>query len=387
MKKLLSLLVVSAAAFAGGGLLNEHNLTTAVNFLYHKQQIGKVISLGSIADTPPVDLPDTLPTAPGAAAVQVAQPATNAPIQGQPELAAGPAGGMQTQSAPDSGQGQAQANTQVASTQPVVPPPPIDSKPAYEPTPIPASPPPPLSIHWPNEQEKTYRAVPVEPSRTEPATQLGQSLPPPAPAKLGEPPAPIGNLSPDGHQSGSPAQLAGNIALNAQQVPPVRSLEVIEKPPLRDQFIDRAGYGSPAGTPPPSSSNEATWEELVKKLQDSGVQKMEMTFATGGRLKLRCELTLAGTQKPQVIESDGTTPQAAAQLALRRIILYKASRLSRVSKPEGSPMQDGPAMDTANHAATLPVTNRPYSRRTLPEEIPTNSDSGLPPPPPADVPQ
>ena len=84
MKKLMSLMVLAAAAFAGGGMLNEHNLTTAVNYLYHKQQVGSVISLGSITNTPPAALPAHLPNVPGAIPQASASPPPADPQPGLP---------------------------------------------------------------------------------------------------------------------------------------------------------------------------------------------------------------------------------------------------------------------------------------------------------------
>ena len=125
MKKLMSLMLVCAAAFAGGGLLNEQNFVTAVNYVYHKQQVGRVISLGSITGTPASDLPEVLPSTPGAVPSATVPGTATAPPSGG---AAPPV--VQTPAT------QAQAATQ--SPAPIVPPPALGN--SYEPTPIPSRP-------------------------------------------------------------------------------------------------------------------------------------------------------------------------------------------------------------------------------------------------------
>lgn len=358
MKKLLSLMVVCAAAFAGGGLLNEHNLTTMVNYLYHKQQIGRVISLGSIADSPPAELPETLPTAPGAIsqAVPISAQTTITPATLSPQQAAAAQ--------------PAQASTQVASTQPVVPPPPMDQNPAYTPTPIPSSPPPPLSIHWPNENPTTYRVTPVDPAANAAAPQVAGTTPATAPPTLPGSP----NQSPAPNPPGTPVAMAPEMVQNFQNALPVQ-----QQPSPRDNAVGRAGF--PAATPAvaaPTPPAAPVWEEVMQKMKESGVQNVEMSTTPGLRLKLRCELVLPELPKPVMIEADGETPVAAGQLALKRIMLFKISRRSRMSKQAEAEPQIASGQQDSDETVT---------QLNTPQEVAPSPDAGLPPPPPADVPQ
>ena len=332
MKKLLSLMVLAAAAFAGGGLMNEHNLTTAVNYLYHKQQVGSVISLGSITSTPPAALPDHLPTVPGAVS------ASNA--AGQPQAAA-PAAGTSVNSTPA-------AKPEIAATKaPVVA------------SPVPASPPPPLSVNWPDRTSSTYHTTPVAPASPEKA-------PPVATQTL-----PVETLPP---ASPSPAPLAAEALASASPVvpPPVLEQQPPAQPAKVDSQIMQAGFDASAGRP--RGPVEPTWPELMRKLQMHGVGQISLTGTTTGKLKLKCELASADGLKSQAIEAEGDTPLMAAQVALKRVVLFKAAR--RASKSVGSDSaQTQPAQTAQAPQATIPQFSSPLPPAYVP-----------PPPPPSDAP-
>ena len=310
MKKLLSLMVIAAAAFAGGGLMNEHNLTTAVNYLYHKQQVGSVISLGSITSTPPAALPDHLPTVPGAVA-----PGNTA--------AAGATNPSQTIVKQD-----------VAATVPPVVPPPAASA-----SPVPASPPPPLSVNWPDQTTSTYHATPVAGAdKTAPQPPPVETLPPPAPAPI----------------------TAEALASASPVVPPP---PLAQQLPKADTQIMQASFDPNAAKP--RGPVEPTWPELMRKLQNHGVGQISLSGTTAGKMKLRCELAGADGLKAQPIEAEGDTPQAAAQAALKRVVLFNAAR--RASK------------------SAMPQGNIPqFSSPAPPASLPPPADAPLPAP--ADVP-
>ncbi len=340
MKKLMSLMVLAAAAFAGGGMLNEHNLTTAVNYLYHKQQVGTVISLGSITNTPPAALPAHLPNVPGA----IPQHSPNNPPQNpSPSLQAQPSAIHENkQKVPTT------APTSAAPTQ-------IATAPLYV-IPVPSNPPPPLSIQWPDQTTSTYKASPNSESTTPltpPTASVSNSLPT--------------NLPIDTTPSTTPTVLPPSIATN------LKPTDI----PKHDNAVATVGIsGSTASRP---TSLDVTWAELMRKMQSLGVRNIQLTGTAGGRLKFQCEMAGQSGSKQQTFEGEGDTPQAAAQVALKRLVLFNAARRA--------------AQNSAQRSASSTVSESANS--TIPQFEPTAtpdlnsapiSPSNQPLSPPPDLP-
>ena len=317
-------MVLAAAAFAGGGMLNEHNLTTAVNYLYHKQQVGSVISLGSITNTPPAALPAHLPNVPGAIPQASASPPPADPQPGLPP--APPAAQLNT------------ATTTVAnSTTPV------------SAIPVPATPPPPLSIHWPDQTTSTYSSSPK----------------------------PDGSVAPAISATTPPVALSTNVAdSRTPSVPPpvIGSSDLSTSPPKLDSNVGSAGFTGAKLSD--SSASEPSWSDMMRKMQSLGIRNIHLQGTPGGRLKLECEMASLNGSKPQTIEGEGETPQAAAQVALKRIVLFNAAR--RASRNSSQR-----ATTTAPSSSPIPQ----FSPIIPPESVPpAPSSSNEPLPPPADVP-
>lgn len=324
MKKLMSLMVLAAAAFAGGGMLNEHNLTTAVNYLYHKQQVGSVISLGSIANTPPAALPAHLPNMPGA----IPQASTSPPPADlQPGLPPAPP--------------TVQLNTAPATV--------ANAASPVSAIPVPATPPPPLSIHWPDQTTSTYSSSPK----------------------------PDGSPAPAISATAPPVALSTNVAdSRTPSVPPpiMGSSDLSTSPPKLDSSVGSAGFTGAKLSD--SSASEPTWADMMRKMQSLGIRNIHLQGKPGGRLKLECEMASLNGSKPQTIEGEGETPQAAAQVALKRIVLFNAAR--RASRNSSQR-----AATTASSRSPIPQ----FSPITPPESVPpAPSLSNEPLPPPADVP-
>ena len=325
MKKLMSLMVLAAAAFAGGGMLNEHNLTTAVNYLYHKQQVGSVISLGSITNTPPAALPAHLPNVPGAIPQASASPP---PADPQPGLPPAPPA--------------AQLNTATATV--------ANSATPVSAIPVPATPPPPLSIHWPDQTTSTYSTSPKPDGSA--ASAVSATTPP-------------------------PIALSTNVAdARTPSVPPpvIGSSDLSTSPPKLDSNVGSAGFTGAKLSD--SSATEPSWTDMMRKMQSLGIRNIHLQGTPGGRLKLECEMASLNGSKPQTIEGEGETPQAAAQVALKRIVLFNAAR--RASRNSSQR-----ATTTAPSSSPIPQ----FSPIIPPESVPpAPSSSNEPLPPPADVP-
>lgn len=338
MKKLMTLMVLAAAAFAGGGMLNEHNLTTAVNYLYHKQQVGSVISLGSITSTPPAALPDHLPAAPGAVPLNQGNAAPGA-----------------TASPP------AQAVASTPATAPATQPAPTVAPPSFQTQPVaqvPATPPPPLSVDWPDKTTSTYKTVPAESAAAKPAEKpaFDAAAPPPLSAELASSVTPAPTVPP----------------------PPMGSTSRAEERPKVDAAVMQAGLNGVAS--PKAANAEQAWPELMKKLQSHGVKNIALNGTTSGKLKLKCELASADGLKSLSIEGEGDTPQAAAQMALRRVLLFNAARRAAKTAPVTG---DTSLAGGTPQQARIPQFSSPAPP---PGYLPPPADAGGPPPAPADVP-
>jgi hypothetical protein len=341
MKKLMSLMLVCAAAFAGGGMLNEHNFVTAVNYIYHKQQVGRVISLGSITGTPAAELPEVLPSTPGAV--------PTAPVAGA--ATAPPAGGaspplLQTPAT------QAQAATQ--SPAPVVPPPSLDQ--AYQPTPIPSRPQPPLEIKLPSEDQ--ISAVAQIPVKQEPET------PAIAPLRPGPFDAPA-----------APESLPRQIAANVPEVGSALAGNANEMKPKRDDAVTRSGFDSQNEKIMPEK--EPTWAELVEKMRSLGLKNIELQVLANGQLKLKSNLINNITGKQYEIAAEGTTPEKAAQVAIRRTVLYQASAKSNRSQNQPEPVATAPKRLGRINDEPLYSVPPPAAPLEAPVDLPPPAD--LPP--------
>ena len=327
MKKLMTLMFLGLAAFAGGGLMNEHNLTTAVNYLYHKQQVGNVINLGTIADTPPAELPPTLPATPGAVPKNDTQSSASKSL---PSYSAQAANGSTLPGSPPAGVEPGPAP--LASVSPAAG---LNGAAAASPgSAVPGTAPPPISIHWPDKSVSTFRTSPNAPQDgspgavvpPDPQSQFQESLPPP----LAES-APIAAL-PQGS--------------TIPHVPPPQIQSSSSQPPsFRDDRVDRASNTEPM-TPKtatgPASANSTTWKEIEAKMVALGVVRYEILGSPGARKKFRCEIDIAGAPK---FEAESEDVAQAAQFALKRVVLFQAARKA-TGNPAAGPGESTVASDT-----------------------------------------
>jgi hypothetical protein len=88
---------------------------------------------------------------------------------------------------------------------------------------------------------------------------------------------------------------------------------------------------SSAGPPPPpgagAGADPASWPALRRKLQAAGVTRYTIEGEPGGRVVFSCLIPLAGRQAvTQRFEAEGDDEFQAAQGAIRRIALWRATR-------------------------------------------------------------
>ncbi len=350
MKKLMTLMFLGLAAFAGGGLMNENNLTTFVNYLYHKQQVGTVINLGTIADSPPSELPPTLPATPGAV------PPNPAPSTSSPGALS--AQGRNPDAAPSS------SSTNAVPQNPVQAPSTVSQQLVKGTESVPGSTPPPISIQWPDQTVSTFRTSP----------NLPQQANPPTPGEL---PAsnPTGQI-PDSLPPAQPDDARLAAATPHVPPPPIDSLGAQQAAPVKDDQVGRASFGgkTPEKMPEPSTSGASNraWVEVETRMRSLGVVRYEVLGTPDGKKKFRCELAIVGAPK---FEADHDDLVQAAQMALKRVVLFHGARKATAA---GGRLEEQPV---------------PIQASTLPKRMETPSSGiAVPPPtegpltPPADLP-
>lgn len=350
MKKLMTLMFLGLAAFAGGGLMNENNLTTFVNYLYHKQQVGTVINLGTITDSPPSELPPTLPATPGAV------PPNPAPNMSSPGALS--AQGRNPDTAPPS------SSTEALPQNPVQAPSNGAQQIVKGTANVPGSTPPPISIHWPDQTVSTFRTSP----------NLPQQANSPAPGEL---PASIhtGQIP----ESLPPAQTADArpaVATPHVPPPPIDSFGAQQAAPVKDDQVGRASFGGTTNEklPEPSTSvaSNRAWIEVETRMRSLGVVRYEVLGTPDGKKKFRCEIAIAGAPK---FEADHDDLVQAAQMALKRVVLFHGARKATAA---GGRLEEQPL--------PIPSSTVPRRTETLSPGIAVPPPSEGPLTPPADLP-
>ncbi|MDX2038213.1 MAG: hypothetical protein SFX72_16310 [Isosphaeraceae bacterium] len=200
---------------------------------------------------------------------------------------------------------------------------------------VPAAPLPPLVLNRPSEatppndsgNPKEFKPDPG-PGPVGPIVAAPGPGAPPAPLPTGaiEIPAPM--PAPPSAAVPPEQSPARSIADAAATPPPLGVAE-----PPKDPALARTE--SPA-TPPASASvpprSPNSWTEMRAKLREAGVARYEIETDLAGRVRFRCLIPLAGRRAvAQMIEAEGDDEFLAADSALKRI------RLWRLAEPARSP--------------------------------------------------
>jgi hypothetical protein len=95
-------------------------------------------------------------------------------------------------------------------------------------------------------------------------------------------------------------------------------------PPKSDPVARLASVERPA--PSQSSSSTSTWADLRKRMKDLGVARYAIEGETDGRVRFRCVIPVDGLKAVgHHFEAEGDDESQAAEAALRRIALWKAT--------------------------------------------------------------
>ena len=106
------------------------------------------------------------------------------------------------------------------------------------------------------------------------------------------------------------------------QAPEPSSLPRLDPPPKSDPVARLASVERPAT----SSSSSSTWADLRKKMRDLGVARYTIEGDTDGRVRFCCVIPVDGLKAiGHHFEAEGDDEQQAAEAALKRIALWKAT--------------------------------------------------------------
>lgn len=113
----------------------------------------------------------------------------------------------------------------------------------------------------------------------------------------------------------------------APEPPPVANTPNLADPPRDDPAVSATSGPNPASSPElPVSPPSASWALLRKKMEGLGVTRYWLEGAPGGPSVFRCFVPLAGSDSVgQQFQAEGDDDLQAAEAALRRIALWRAS--------------------------------------------------------------
>jgi hypothetical protein len=150
---------------------------------------------------------------------------------------------------------------------------------------------------------------------------------------LGPTPAPLDpSVGPALLASRSPTSSAQPGVLD-QTKPDAISLEIAPAASSAPSSLSSATSPSPSSTPTSGGTNSSgaapDWAALRHKMQSLGVTRYTVEGEPGGRVVFSCLIPLAGRQAvSQRFEAEGDDEFHAAQVAIRRIALWRATRSS-----------------------------------------------------------
>jgi hypothetical protein len=145
--------------------------------------------------------------------------------------------------------------------------------------------------------------------------------------------------------------------------------------PKRDDAVTRSGFDSQNEKIMPEK--EPTWAELVEKMRSLGLKNIELQVLANGQLKLKSNLINNITGKQYEIAAEGTTPEKAAQVAIRRTVLYQASAKSNRSQNQPEPVATAPKKLGRINDEPLYSVPPPAAPLEAPVDLPPPAD--LPP--------
>ena len=97
----------------------------------------------------------------------------------------------------------------------------------------------------------------------------------------------------------------------------------LDTPPKSDPVARLASVERPA-------VSSSSWADLRKKMKDLGITRYTIEGETDGRVRFRCVIPVEGLKAiAHHFEAEGDDEQQAAEAALKRITLWKATNSSQ----------------------------------------------------------
>jgi hypothetical protein len=114
-------------------------------------------------------------------------------------------------------------------------------------------------------------------------------------------------------------------------------------PPQRETRLEPAPAPAPA-TGGASAAGPDDWGSIRRKMHALGVARCGIEFEPDGRVRFHCVIPLAGRRAvSQQFEGEGNDEIEAAQTALRRVALWRATEPPAPAAPAPSPPAPVPA--------------------------------------------
>jgi hypothetical protein len=152
----------------------------------------------------------------------------------------------------------------------------------------------------------------------EPPPTAPPSSPPPAAADPLPTSAPLDNPAPP------PLEPPASAAARAPEPGPANPSDRPAEPARGDRDLARAAGSESAPGPP---SEPRSWADLAGKLKAAGVDRFWVEGTPGGPVRFRCVVPLVGRGAVgQQFEAEADDIHAAAELALRRVVLWRAAQ-------------------------------------------------------------
>jgi hypothetical protein len=166
-------------------------------------------------------------------------------------------------------------------------------------------------------------------SKSAPHPELGSSQ---ARPRLGLSPQVSPTIDSNIKPAGVPALAPIPVAMPANGNPAPAILEALSDLLPLNRPAD--GLLSPmASTSKSVGERNGDWEMIMRKMQTLGVSRFTIEGETGGRVVFSCLIPLAGRQAvAQRFEAEGNSLNQAAQAALRRIALWRAAQAATQEK-------------------------------------------------------
>ncbi|MFO0959746.1 MAG: hypothetical protein U0800_20300 [Isosphaeraceae bacterium] len=188
-------------------------------------------------------------------------------------------------------------------------------------------------LDWARDRFHDYLAelfgTPIEPSPASPKPAIAQADDDPAMPIAPVPDLVIGGAPTVRHEAERPAAAVSTATPDEEPAPLPLPVPAAEPPPARqvartsDPSVARTALPTDAST---GATDPGSWAAVRRRMQDLGVKQYWVEGQPGGLVRFRCVIPLAGKNAmAQHFEAEAADEFRAAEAALRRVVLWKAT--------------------------------------------------------------